>query len=66
MRLGLQMEQYLVRAKVTTVSDLARQFGISLKRCRQELDSLAPFGIEVHGSRVLAVQEDAAEMPASR
>lgn len=48
MRLSHQIERYLVVEGQTSVAALSRYFGISEARCREELASLIPYGVELH------------------
>lgn len=58
MWLSLQMEQFLYGQSEPTVVQVARQFGISEGRCRQELEGLAPFGILVRSDGRIFIGSD--------
>jgi hypothetical protein len=47
MPLSLQVEQFVVARRSTTVAQLVRRFALSESQCREELDRLQSFGVEV-------------------
>ena len=47
MPLSLQVEQFVVARRTTTVSQLVRRFDLSESECRDELERLRSFGVEV-------------------
>jgi len=47
MPLSLQLEQFVVARRRTTVAQLVRRFDLSECECRDELERLRSFGVEV-------------------
>lgn len=47
MRLAHLLEQYIARERHTTVRDIACEFGISERRCMEELREIVPYGVRV-------------------
>ena len=47
MPLSLQVEQFVVARRTTTVSQLVRRFDLSESECRDELERLSSFGVEI-------------------
>lgn len=59
MRLSHLLEQYVARERRTTVRDLAFEFRISERRCRDELREITPYGVEVTEEGTVALKDGA-------
>ena len=59
MPLSLQVEQFVVARRNTTVSQLVRRFELSENECRDELERLRSFGVEVSADGRIRVPEAA-------
>jgi hypothetical protein len=59
MPLSLQVEQFVVARRNTTVSQLVRRFELSDVECRDELERLRSFGVEVSADGRIRVPEAA-------
>lgn len=57
MRLSLLIEQFVSQHEVTTITAIARQFGISEQRCQDELAAIAPFGVDVSTAGMVSIHE---------
>lgn len=66
MRLSHRMEQFLASMPRTTVRMLARRFGVSEIRCREELEQIMPFGVELTDDGLVFASADAPPQAARR
>ena len=59
MRLSHLIEQFVLAERDTTIGTLARYFGISEDRCRQEVAAIVPYGVELTlDNRVLVAEQE--------
>lgn len=57
MRLAHLLEQFIARERHTTIRDLAYEFGISERRCREELCEIVPYGVLITDDGTVDLQE---------
>ena len=57
MRLSHLIEQFVFSERTTTVTQVARLFGVSEQRCQEELSSIAPFGVIVTPDGMVEVRD---------
>jgi hypothetical protein len=57
MRLSHRIEQFVAERGRTSVRELAHWFGISDERCREELNWISPFGVELKNDDTVQLRE---------
>lgn len=57
MRLSHQFEQFILSRGVTTVKEITRFFGVSRRRCMEELREIIAYGVAVTEEGIVFVAD---------